>query len=161
MLPCSLNSHIGTRKLPALGARVSLFEGTAIVTIAICMISAVFFFVSHATYLLTRCILISVNSFDYSVTLLLKACLHVCHDAGQWLISFCSMLWSEALRWLLKTFWAVCSDARKCYVFLFVVVFILLEAAHTLIVSFAVGGTLPWTKNVFEWSDWHFKKVNQ
>ena len=83
MLPCSLNSHIGTRKLPALGARVSLFERTAIVTIAICMISDVFFFVSHVTYLLTRCILISANSFDYSVTLLLKARLHVCHDARQ------------------------------------------------------------------------------
>jgi len=83
MLPCSLNSHIGTRKLPALGAKVSLIERTAIVTIAICILSDVFFFVSHVTYLLTRCILISVHSFDYSVTLLLKACLHVCHDARQ------------------------------------------------------------------------------
>ena len=83
MILCSLNSHIGTRKLLALGARVSLFEGTAIVVIAICILSGVFFFVSHVTYLLTRCILISVNSFDYSVTLLLKACLHVCHDARQ------------------------------------------------------------------------------
>ena len=141
MILCSLNSHIGTRKLPALGARVSLFEGTAIVTIAICMISAVFFFVSHATYLLTRCILISVHSFDYSVTLLLKACLHVCHDARQWLISFCSMLWSKALRWLLRAFWAVCYDARKCFVVLFVVVFIPLEAAHIHIVAFLVDKT--------------------
>jgi len=141
MLPCSLNSHIGTRKLPALGARVSLFEGTGNVIIAICMISAVFFFVSHATHLLTRCVLISVNSFDYSVTLLLKACLHVCHDARQWLISFCSMLWSKALRWLLRAFWAVCYDARKCFVVLFVVVFIPLEAAHIHIVAFLVDKT--------------------
>ena len=83
MIPCSLNSHIGTRNLPALGARVSLFGGTAIVIIAICILAAVFFFVSYATNWLTRCILISVSSFDYSVTLLLKAFLHVCYDAGK------------------------------------------------------------------------------
>ena len=141
VLPCSLNSHIGTRKLLALGAKVSLLERTAIVAIAICMLSDVFFFVSHVTYLLTRCVLISVHSFDYSVMLLLKACLHVCHDARQWLISFYSMLWSKALRWLLRAFWAVCSDARKCFVVLFVVVFIPLEAAHIHIVAFLVDKT--------------------
>jgi len=83
MIPCSLNSHIGTINLLALGARVSSFEGTAIVIIAICILGAVLFFVSYATHFLTLCILISVNSFDYSVTLLLKAFLHVCYDAGK------------------------------------------------------------------------------
>ena len=141
MLPCSLNSHIGTTKLLALGAKVSLIERTAIVTIAICMLSDVFFFVIRATHSLRRCILISLHSFDYSVTLLLKACLHACHDARQWLISFCSMLWSKALRWLLRAFWAVCYDARKCFVVLFVVVFIPLEAAHIHIVAFLVDET--------------------
>ena len=83
MILRSLNNHIGTRKLPALGARGSLFEGTASIIIAICTISAVFFFVSHATHLLTRCILISVSSFECSVTLLLNARLHVCYDVGK------------------------------------------------------------------------------
>ena len=141
MLPCSLNSHIGTTKLLALGAKVSLIERTAIVTIAICMLSDVFFFVSRATHSLRRCILISVSSFDYSVTLLFKACLHVCHDAGKWLINFCSTFLIKALRCFLKSFWTVCCDAGKCFVFLFVVVFILLEAAHSLIVAFSVDKT--------------------
>ena len=70
MILRSLNSHIGTKKLRALGAKVSLHEGAAIVIIARYMTSAVFFFVSRATHSLRRCILISVNSFDYSVTLL-------------------------------------------------------------------------------------------
>ena len=141
VLPCSLNSHIGTRKLLALGAKVSLLERTAIVAIAICILSDVFFFVSRATHSLRRCILISVNSFDHSVTLLFKVCLHVCYDAGKWLISFCSTLLIKALRCFLKSVWPVCCDAGKCFVFLYFAVFILLEAAHSLIVAFSVDTT--------------------
>ena len=55
------------------------------------------------------------------------ACLLRCRKMTH---QFCSTLLIKALRCFLKSFWAVCCDARKCFVFLFVVVFILLEAAH-------------------------------
>ena len=57
-------------KILALGAKVSLREGTVIVIIASYPITAVFFFVNRATHSFKRFILISVSSFDQSITLI-------------------------------------------------------------------------------------------